>query len=363
MDIHPERFSVNNLATFSARGPTVDGRVKPDIVTIGEQVVSSFSRGTVLGEKCRSSFLPSDNLVGLEGTSMASPLAGSAATLIRQYFQDGYYPSGKPDSHKRFNPSAALVKAMMIHSARQIDGLLYLLSQQLWWPLTYKDGHRFSLHSSYHQGFGRIELNNVLGTDSGLYIPNTEDAELSTGIQQGCCVNVKGSGLFKVTLVWTDYPSTPNAMINLVNDLDLIIVMPDGTQYYGNGKYSPVQSTRDEADYLNNVEQFSMDNAPSGLYNIIVRGSSVPKGPQPYALVISGSDLAVGTDCIPYKHDLLPERAKYRGVAYAFGVTGLITVPALFMISMYLFMQYRAVAASGYKQISTQQDEEKQVVT
>jgi uncharacterized protein YfaP (DUF2135 family) len=81
--------------------------------------------------------------------------------------------------------------------------------------------------------------------------------------------------MFKATLVWTDFPSAPNAQLNLVNDLDLIVVMPDGTRYFGNGQYSPVNSARDEADYLNNVEQFAMSNASPGLYNVIVRVSRI----------------------------------------------------------------------------------------
>ena len=39
------------------------------------------------------------------------------ATLVRQYFTEGFYPSGRARVADRFNPSGALLKAMMIASA------------------------------------------------------------------------------------------------------------------------------------------------------------------------------------------------------------------------------------------------------
>ena len=45
-------------------------------------------------------------------------------------------------------------------------------------------------------------------------------------------------------------------------------------------------------DRLNNVETVWLaDNAPAGSWTVTVRGFNVPEGPQPFALVVSGSDL------------------------------------------------------------------------
>ncbi len=36
---------------------------------------------------------------------------------VRQYFVQGWYPTGRPNPSNIYNPSGALVKAMLIHSA------------------------------------------------------------------------------------------------------------------------------------------------------------------------------------------------------------------------------------------------------
>jgi subtilisin family serine protease len=62
-----------------------------------------------------------------EGTSMASPLVAAAATLVRQFYQQGFYPTGIATKNNEFAPSAALVKANLIHSAQLLDGYISLV--------------------------------------------------------------------------------------------------------------------------------------------------------------------------------------------------------------------------------------------
>ena len=61
------------MADFSGQGPTPDGRVKPDVVAPGVNVLSSIPESSCGGVPCWAFF---------DGTSMATPhLAGSAAIL------------------------------------------------------------------------------------------------------------------------------------------------------------------------------------------------------------------------------------------------------------------------------------------
>ena len=58
-------------------------------------------------------------LLSLQGTSMATPLTAGHASLIRQYFEEGYYPTGvKGQGGELTSPSAALIKAILMNGAQ-----------------------------------------------------------------------------------------------------------------------------------------------------------------------------------------------------------------------------------------------------
>ncbi|NIP86543.1 MAG: S8 family serine peptidase, partial [Planctomycetales bacterium] len=58
------------------------------------------------------------------GTSMACPAVAGVGMLVRQYFMDGYYPTGSPDPEATFtNPSGALLKATLLNSAVDMTGI------------------------------------------------------------------------------------------------------------------------------------------------------------------------------------------------------------------------------------------------
>jgi hypothetical protein len=102
-------------------------------------------------------------------------------------------------------------------------------------------------------------------------------------------------GPFRVSLVWTDFPGSPAASKALVNNLDLEVIAPDGKHYYGNtGVYSAGHSCLRDGkwDKCNNVEGVLIPQALNGTYTVIVHGYNVPNGPQPFALVASGDNLA-----------------------------------------------------------------------
>lgn len=48
---------------------------------------------------------------------MATPVAAASAALIRQYYMDGFYPSGTKTAADSFRPTGALLKATLINSA------------------------------------------------------------------------------------------------------------------------------------------------------------------------------------------------------------------------------------------------------
>ena len=101
-----------------------------------------------------------------------------------------------------------------------------------------------------------------------------------------------------MTLVWTDPPATINANNALINNLDLTATDPAGRQVLpmvvnlgqdgANGATNlggPVQGVDDS----NNIEQVQVPNAAAGEWTITVAGILVPEGPQPFALIATGT--------------------------------------------------------------------------
>jgi serine protease AprX len=66
------------MARFSSRGPTADGRNKPDIVMPGVGIIAPQAAGTRLGTVIEPGYVASD------GTSMATPHASGVAALMLQ---------------------------------------------------------------------------------------------------------------------------------------------------------------------------------------------------------------------------------------------------------------------------------------
>jgi hypothetical protein len=97
-----------------------------------------------------------------------------------------------------------------------------------------------------------------------------------------------GTGQLKVTVVWTDYPGTPLAQKELVNDLDLIAISPNGTRFYPwtlSSSNPSANAVRTAEDHANNVEQLLINTPEAGRWRITVAGTVVPNAPQEYALI------------------------------------------------------------------------------
>jgi len=280
------------MAAFSSRGPCRDGRFKPDIVAPGTDIVSCRSRmpGADLGWGTGAGVLgnsASNYYVFMGGTSMATPLTAGASALTRQYLQ----------MQRGFvNPSAALMKAILVNGARSLT------------PGQYGTGRYreiLAARPNSVEGWGQVDLANTLFPASGLTnayydVTNSADA-IVTGSAKTYSFAVSGTNQVNITLCWADYPATLSAANQLVNDLDLTVVTPDGVTHYPNGLTG--------ADRLNNTEGVNLPSATTGTILITVSGYNVPNGPQPYALVIHG----VGVVTPPPPSSSTPVSADFDG--------------------------------------------------
>ncbi len=233
------------MVAFSSRGPTTDGRIKPDLVAPGSFILSTRSRNT----NSTGWGLSADPLYYFNGgTSMATPLVAGCAALVREYLLE----------ERQLNtPSAALVKAMLINGAQDIAGQ-YVPSETGGIP-------------NNSEGFGRIDMAATLSASVQL---RDEATALDTGDEETTTITVSDGASLKVTLVWTDRPGPV-----LQNDLDLIVRTADGQERHGN-----VPSNSTAFDRTNNVEQVVWENVPAGDVDIIVRAHRIPSFAQSYAL-------------------------------------------------------------------------------
>lgn len=263
--IRTDRVSDNgaDIAAFSSRGPTRDGRIKPDIVAPGTNIVSTRSHHLSGGRHGWGEYSPltADYLVN-GGTSMATPLATGAVALLRQFLRQ----------HGRRNPSAALLKALLLHGATYRP---------------YRYGATGGAPYDFEQGWGHL---NVAESVQPALPRAISMYDRVRGLVTGRSVRLSaivsdGSIPFKATLVWTDFPSSASQTINLINDLDLIVTAPDGQNYHGNQFGAPYNRNFDRK---NNVEMVVIASPAAGRYLLTVRAHNVPRGPQDFALVWSG---------------------------------------------------------------------------
>lgn len=79
--------TVGDLAEFSSRGPTADGRIKPEIVAPGLGVISALSADAVHSSEIKETdIIQGGKHVILSGTSMSSPaVAGCIALYLQKY--------------------------------------------------------------------------------------------------------------------------------------------------------------------------------------------------------------------------------------------------------------------------------------
>ena len=259
--------NANGMAAFSSRGPADDGRIKPDIVAPGTNIVSN-----------RSHYPGASTLWGVHetnthyaysgGTSMATPLTAGAGGLVRQWLAGQGFT----------NPSAAAIKAILLNTTHNMAPGQYGTGPTQEIP--------FSLPNNV-SGWGRVDLGFIEAPSP--YTVWIDDH--TTGLTTGQAVNythtfdrplevITDSPPLRVMLTWTDPPASLSASIQLVNDLDLTVIGPDGTTYHGNNNSS--------GDRINNVEGVIISSPPVGQYQIQVEAFNIPVSSQSYALAVAG---------------------------------------------------------------------------
>ncbi|WP_426324803.1 S8 family serine peptidase [Pedobacter sp. R-06] len=205
----------------SSKGPAYDGRVKPELVALGE-----------------------------DGTSGAAAITSGSIALLEQFYQQKYKKA----------PSASLIRATVINSADdlgapQVDFLYGYGKLNVARSLKTLDENRASLYE--------------VAKNQDLLIPLAIPANVAE---------------VKLTITWNDPPAVVNAAQSLVNGLDLSLENPVGnlTLPWVLSSFPHLDSLSKpavrKADVINTVQQVSLDNPTAGAYNIHVKGNRITQG-------------------------------------------------------------------------------------
>lgn len=244
--------NANGIAMFSSRGPTTDGRTKPDVVAPGTNILSVKSH-TPTAQLLWGAY--NEDYVYSGGTSMSTPLVSGAALVLRQYMIEKL---------NQVQPSAALLKSALM--ATSVD----------MFPGQYGQGgstqELMKARPNSDEGYGRVDVAKFTSLDNALLVD--EKNGVNTSEEKMFNFEHKG-GRLVVMMNYTDAPGAASAAASLVNDLDLQVVLASGE----------VKSLNDR---VNNHELVEIANLPAQIVQIKVRGQRVaqPKvNGQPFALI------------------------------------------------------------------------------
>lgn len=255
------------LTTFSSWGPTDDGRIKPDIVADGVNVLSSIASSTT-------------SYATYSGTSMSSPNTAGSLFLLQEY-----YSKIKSGAFLR----SATIKGLAIHTAEEAGS----------YP-----------GPDYQFGWGLLNVQKAAAVITAAVPSNNNDTSahllyennLAQGGNFTKTVIASGKGPLKATICWTDVKGNveTSGPLNsrtkkLINDLDIRVTKTSGS---GTVTYMPwtLDVNNPSAPALaadnttDNVEKIEIDSTvPGQTYTITVtHKGTLARGSQAYSLLVSG---------------------------------------------------------------------------
>ena len=229
------------FASWSSKGPMKDGRLKPEIVTDGNDIYST---------------IPTDGYGTKSGTSQAGPvMTGTLALLTERYRQ----------LNSNINPDASLLKALVCNTADDL-GLA---------------------NADFSYGFGRLNARKARRVlEAGRY---TSNALSSSSSRNFTITAPAGASSVKIMLAWSDPAAAASPIKALINDLNLSVLRADGSTFLpwvANPSTASVTLAAVRGiDSLNNMEQVTLSVSPGEVLTIRTSSKTISGSSQKYWIV------------------------------------------------------------------------------
>ncbi|HEY0143815.1 MAG TPA: S8 family serine peptidase [Thermoanaerobaculia bacterium] len=253
--------SFDSIIPFSSRGPAKDGRVKPDIVARGFNVLSA---------------VPTNTYGRSNGTSMSAPSVTGIAAIVTEQWKRTFGASTTP------GPMA--LKALLIAGARDLG----------------------NPGPDYTFGFGFV---NAKASVDLIIADQAKGNRIRTGtLAQGQTyempLRVNAAQPLRVVLQWLDpeiafLGGDDLAEVALVNNLDVKVIDPSGATVLpwvlDRINYN-ANATRG-VNVVDNTEMIEIANATPGLYRVVVTATKIAdRSPQPFILIANADAAPLCTD-------------------------------------------------------------------
>jgi serine protease AprX len=291
------------MSDYSNWGPTDDGRLKPEIVTKGTGINSSYFAD-------KTTNMPSDvaysDTINSQGTSYASPAAAAGALLLQQYYKS---------LHGNYMKAATL-KALMLGTAEDLGQPGP--DNKFGWGLLDVEKAAQAIKTKSTGGNSTAQNHSDVSTTKGSYIeeitynlppyietdPNRKELSRT--------VKAKGGEPLIISIAWTDEKGTEQTESNgidpttsrLVHEFDMSATTNSPFQESRPWKPSTMANRTANATTQttwfdgngNNYKQIKILNPVAGAeYNIFVRKSATsPSTLMPLSLVVTGTAIGGG---------------------------------------------------------------------
>ncbi|MBK5279940.1 MAG: S8 family peptidase [Bacteroidia bacterium] len=237
---------------FNSRGPTYDGRLKPELTAYGPG-----------------------------GTSEAAAITTGMVTLLQEKYQ-------LTNGHA---PDASLVKAILIASADDIRST----------GIDFVTGYG---NINAYKALSIVDHNNVFETS----LVEHDQVSFPIAINQGVSE-------LKVAISWTDPPATVNSNAALVNDIDgwidtgsnIFLPWVLSTFPHIDSLNAPAKRKQ---DHLNNVEFITISKPPPGTYQLVLKSGTLTGASQKVSIAYYLNKATDFSWTFPVASDIVPGGVK-----------------------------------------------------